>query len=204
VRYEHNFIDQSNKPHKGEDTMNIHHIIGMTLMLALITGCSKTDTTTSSEPTTTTAQTASAPSGIPENLIVDAVEGEPISPTAAKASAAAGDTIVLTGNIAGRVEPFVDGRAMFNLVDTELPMCTYDHCPTPWDHCCETPKDVAAASATVQVVDAEGKTIKDSLNGKLQPGQTIVLSGTVKQKDDFSFVINADQISVLNTLQKPE
>ncbi|MFT5126665.1 MAG: hypothetical protein ACI8W8_000260 [Rhodothermales bacterium] len=167
--------------------MKIHHLLSLAVLAAIMTGCGKTEQGT--------AAPASS-GGIPETLIVSAITGEPMTPTAAKASAKAGDQIVLTGHIAGRAKPFVDGRAIFTLVDTALPLCD-EECGNPWDLCCEESSDIAAAAVTVQVVDADGNPLKQSLEGPLKPGQTIAVTGKVKQNDDNSFVINAEQIAVL-------
>lgn len=167
--------------------MKTRHILPLAILAAIVTGCGKTESAATPTP---------ASSIIPETLIVSTIEGAALAPIAAKTSAKAGDPIVLTGHIAGRAKPFVPGRAIFTLVDTKLPMCE-DECGAPWDLCCEETADIAAAAATVQVVDADGNPLKQSLEGPLKPGQAITVTGTVKQNDGTSFVINAEQIAVL-------
>ena len=169
--------------------MFTRHLLSLLLLAALATGCGNSD------PTTTTTEPAIPTSAVPEGLIVSAIDGEAVTPTAAKTSAKAGDQIVLSGHIAGRAKPFVDGRAIFTLVDTKLPVCT-DGCGTPWDLCCEETDDIAAAAATVQVVDGDGNPLKQSLEGPLKPGQVITVTGKVKQNDGGTFIVNAEQIAV--------
>ena len=167
--------------------MKIRHLLALAVLAAIVTGCGKKESAATPMP---------AVSLIPEALIVSSIAGTAVTPTAAKITAKAGDAIVLTGHIAGRAQPFVAGRAIFTLVDTKLPQCT-DGCSAPWDLCCEEAADIPAAAATVQVVDAEGNPLKQSLEGPLKPGQTIAVSGKVKQNDGIIFVISADQIAVL-------
>ena len=44
-----------------------------------------------------------------------------------KGGAAVGDDVVIRGRIGGRVEPFVQGRAIFMLADTRMPTCAQRH-----------------------------------------------------------------------------
>lgn len=88
------------------------------------------------------------------------VENEPagaVGVGAARESAKDDETIVVVGRIGGSTDPFIDGIAVFTIVDPKLAHCADDEgCPTPWDYCC-TPRDqITANSATVQLVDANG------------------------------------------------
>ena len=58
-----------------------------------------------------------------------------------------GDDIVVVGRIGGSIDPWVEGRAAFSIVDRSLKACSDDKedgepcsCKTPWDYCCETDK----------------------------------------------------------------
>ena len=45
-------------------------------------------------------------------------------------------------------------------MDLSIPHCGEnpdDACRMPWDYCCETPETIAANSATIQIVDADGQ-----------------------------------------------
>ncbi len=163
------------------------------LVAALASGCGKTPSADSaSRPENTAAQ-------LPATLMVASVDGEPISLLQAKQAAKAGEPVLLTGHIGGRPKPFVQGRSMFTLVDSSLPACT-DGCATAWDLCCESPADITAAAATIQVVDDAGRPLAVSLEGPglLAPGQRVAVAGTVHQRDDATFVVNAERIAILD------
>lgn len=70
--------------------------------------------------------------------------------------------------VRGEVMDFVDGFAAFTLADLELMSCADmddpDHCPTPWDFCCEDPDQLARGIATVEF-HAEGQPLKGSVKG---------------------------------------
>ncbi len=103
--------------------------------------------------------------------------------TKAKATAAEGDRIVMRGRIGGRAHPITEGSPVFTLVDLSLPYCgqeVEDGCPVPWDYCCESPEIIAANSATVQIVDADGRPITQDLKRQgLKPLDELVVIGDV-------------------------
>lgn len=80
-----------------------------------------------------------------------------------------GREIVVSGEIMGRSEPFIDGRAMVVLGDpTKITPCNRipgDLCPTPWDNCCDDPDVLKKSVATIQFLDEEGKVLKTGLKG---------------------------------------
>ncbi|UCG33811.1 MAG: hypothetical protein JSU68_04080 [Phycisphaerales bacterium] len=120
-----------------------------------------------------------------------------------KDNAAVGDRVVLRGRIGGRVEPFVDGRAMFMLADGRMPTCNERHgdgCRTPWDYCCEPKADLLARTATIQLADASGRPLKRTVKGVegLVPTAEIVVTGKVSQRDDGDvMVVDASGIYVV-------
>ncbi|MBK6940509.1 MAG: hypothetical protein IPH13_09960 [Planctomycetes bacterium] len=69
--------------------------------------------------------------------------------------------------VRGRVKDFVDGAAVFTLIDASLKACGEDgedDCKTPWDYCCHDPAEIAKATVTVEL--REGATpIATSLDG---------------------------------------
>lgn len=80
----------------------------------------------------------------------------------ARASAGAAELTVR-----GRVKDFVDGAAVFTLIDASLKACGEDgedDCKTPWDYCCHDPAAVAKASVTVELRDG-ALPIATSLDG---------------------------------------
>ncbi|MGP1345362.1 MAG: hypothetical protein ACTS3F_01665 [Phycisphaerales bacterium] len=101
---------------------------------------------------------------------------------AAKDSAKEGDSLILRGRIGGRMEPISDESPVFTIVDLSLPHCgekAHDSCPSPWDYCCDTPETITAHSATVQLVDAEGRTIDTGAGLALDPLDEVIVVGTV-------------------------
>ncbi|MBK1830827.1 hypothetical protein JIN77_08830 [Verrucomicrobiaceae bacterium R5-34] len=84
-------------------------------------------------------------------------------------SAKEGDQVVVSGKIIGGATPFVAGRAMMILGDpTKLTSCDLhegDQCTTPWDVCCDDPDVIKQSIVTVQVLDEEGKPLKEGLKG---------------------------------------
>lgn len=169
-------------------------VVSMLAALGAVAACER------SEPA------ASAPSSsggvtIPAGLFAAAPEGEAVSVLEAKASSSQGDKVLVRGRIGGSAAPFVDGRAMFTIVDASMLACSDtpgDGCKTPWDYCCEQPADIARHAATVQVTGADDSVLRASLKGQggLRELSTVVVRGTVAQIDDGVLVIDADTISV--------
>jgi len=143
-----------------------------------------------------------AASALPAGLILTEAPKDPQDIVAAKQSAKRGDEIVVRGRIGGRREPFVENRAIFQLVDSSLPTCAdnpADSCPTPWDYCCEPKEQVTAKSITVQITGPDGKPLQTDVKGQggLAPMAKIILRGKVEQKaDENVMVVRADGIYV--------
>ncbi|HYO07905.1 MAG TPA: hypothetical protein VER17_02960 [Tepidisphaeraceae bacterium] len=138
---------------------------------------------------------------LPPSLFAQSAPADAKDVAAAKSSAKAGDAIVLRGKIGGSAEPLAANRALMTITDLSLPTCSDipgDKCKTPWDSCCEPADDVAAKSATVQVVGADGRPLKASLNGAhgIAPGKKVVVQGKVKSAADNTLVVDATQIAV--------
>jgi hypothetical protein len=136
---------------------------------ALLTGCG--------ESSTSTAATSDAPW-----VLASAPDGA-MSVTEAKAEMNVGDTIILRARIGGSRTPISDASAVFTVMDLAIPHCgenPNDACPMPWDYCCETPETITANAATVQVVDASGTPIGDSVSVYgFAPLDEIIVVGTV-------------------------
>lgn len=119
-----------------------------------------------------------------------------------KASAKAGDRVVIRGRIGGSKTPFVEGRAVFTLMGPGLKACSdnaEDKCKTPWDYCCETPESIAKHSAMIQVVDAAGNPLRVDFKGNngLKELSEVVIEGSVKQATDKILVINATGLFIV-------
>jgi hypothetical protein len=138
---------------------------------------------------------------LPADLIATTQPADAKDLAAVKASAKAGDAIVIRGRVGGTESPLAENRAIMTIIDPSVPTCDktpMDTCKTPWDSCCE-PADVRTAkSATVQVVGSDGKPIKASLKGVggIAPSKQVVVAGTAKPAGD-ALVVEARQIYVL-------
>lgn len=142
------------------------------------------------------ASTASAV--IPASYFVETAPTDAKGIVDVKNAAKAGDQVVMQGRIAGREDPFTAGQASFLMTDMALAVCE-DGCETPWDHCCDDAKEIAAHAATVQLVDDKGVVIKAPANGVhgLAPNAELVVVGTVKSLDDAgNMVVDAKQVYV--------
>jgi hypothetical protein len=102
-----------------------------------------------------------------------------------RASAKPGDEITLKGRIMGNSKPFVEGRAAFVLADTSiLSACNDtpgDACATPWDSCCNSPEEKKKGTATIQIVGADGRVLKESMEdaGGLKKLAHVTVTGKV-------------------------
>ncbi|WFB36112.1 hypothetical protein P3T73_18320 [Kiritimatiellota bacterium B12222] len=121
------------------------------------------------------------------------------------AAAKPGDEVVFEAKVMGSKTPFVEGRALMvvgdesHLVSCDL-MEEEGHCETPWDVCCATREDLLSGSATVQVVDENGKVLSADLRGVhgLQELSRVRVSGVVSAlSSPQALLINATAIEVL-------
>lgn len=120
-----------------------------------------------------------------------------------RTSAKPGDEITLTGRIMGNSKPFVEGRAAFIIADTGiLTACSDkpgDNCDTPWDACCNTKEEKKIALATIQIVDAEGRVLKEEIedqSGLKKLGNVTVTGKVAEGSSADSLVVNATAIRV--------
>ena len=141
---------------------------------------------------------------LPSNLFLEK-EPEGAKPVeAVKASAKAGDKVIIRGRIGGSASPFVDGRAVFTLMGPGVKACSdnpEEGCKTPWDYCCETPDTIARHSATILVADAAGNPLRVGLKGAngLKELSEVVVQGTVKEAKDKILIINATGLFVVGS-----
>ena len=116
-----------------------------------------------------------------------------------------GDKLLIKGRVMGSVSPFVEGRAAFVLGDEELlTACSDkgdDDCKTPWDTCCDKKEDFRDGTATIQVVDADGRVLKEGVEGVegLEKLSRVVIEGVVAEgSGPENLVINATGIQVVD------
>lgn len=172
--------------------------VSLVACLGLLGGCEKKSGSGGASSSPGTA--AGAPvGGLPSELFLASAPEGAVEVKAAKAGMKRGDRVVMRGRIGGSVEPFVQGRAIFTLMDNALPPCD-DHCDVPWDYCCEDRKDILASAATVRVNDGEGRPLRVSLKGVsgLTELAEVVVVGTVAERDDAgNFVVDASGFYII-------
>lgn len=138
-------------------------------------------------------------------VLTAAPAGDVKSIVAARAAAKPGDEVTLTGRIMGNASPFVAGRAAFILADPAvLAACNDkpgDECDTPWDSCCNTPEEKKKGTATIQIVGADGRVLKESLEGTggLAKLATVTVTGKVAPGSTADLLmVNATAIKASN------
>jgi len=163
--------------------------------IAMFIGCSGAD------PALDAANTKSLPDG----LMLDKAPADTPPLHKARSEAKKGAPVAFTGYIGGRVEPFTEGRAIFLVADTTkaLACAGDDHCKTPWDACCTPSDQIAANSATVQVVDESGQMLPIGLKGRngLEPGASVTVVGTVREVNENVFIVDATGLAVQDSTQ---
>ena len=194
-------------------------LIPLAISLVLLAACggdkpSESSTaapeTGGSEAVSNSNSEAPASNGLPAGLFLASAPADPQNITAVKGKVAPGDAITLRGRIGGRGKPIVAGKAAFTIADgTAIAACDVrpdDMCSEPWDYCCEEPAAKLAATASVQVLDANGKVLDADLNGTndIAPGVHVVVSGTVAEgSNETVLLVNASGIYV-DTAAKPD
>jgi len=110
------------------------------------------------------------------------------------------EDVVLIGRIGGGLNPWVEGRAAFQVVDPSLIACSDEtedgetcSCTTPWDYCCETDK-LPGAMALVQFVETDGSNVKIDARKifDLKELQTVIVKGKAKRDDAGNLTVLAD------------
>ena len=149
----------------------------------------------------TTAPPATA-SKLDDIVLTDHPE-DAITITEARKNPTPGTKVVMSGKVLGNIRPLVESRALVTLGDpNKLISCDLvpgDDCPTPWDVCCADPDVVDASTAVVQVLDEEGKLIREGLRGLagLKELSLLVVVGEVADASNAeNFLVNATGIHV--------
>jgi hypothetical protein len=111
-----------------------------------------------------------------------------------------GDEVVLVGRIGGDINPWVEGRAAFSLVDLSAKACSDipgDNCPTPWDYCCETDK-LVKGKILIKFVGSDGKPVATDARELLGVKEldTLVVQGQAQRDDSGNLTILASNIFV--------
>lgn len=170
--------------------------LAVLITATIIIGCNNGE---SSKPA---AATSVPKDGIPPALFATTVPENAQNIKDARESARKGAEIVLVGRVGGSKDAFVDGRAIFTLVDTRLKSCKdgseMDWCKTPWDYCCEPRDELTANMASIEVLGTDGKPLRASLQGVggLQPLSVVTVSGRVVDIAGGNLVVDAKSIHV--------
>lgn len=167
-------------------TQRLAWVAPLALAAALV-ACKKQESGASSASSSNgaTGAGAGASASLPAGFVLAAAPVGEASPVAAvKASAKEGDAVTIRGVIGGGAEPMAKERALFTIVDPAVPSCAAmeeDHCPTPWDYCCEDSKSLVANSATVQVLGADGRPLALDLAQieGVRPLSEVIVTGVV-------------------------
>lgn len=165
--------------------------LAMALAFALVS-CgeeeTKESTATSSEDTFLTS------------VFLDSAPDGAVSVVEARKNITPGETITVSGRVAGAKKPFADQYATLVLADDSLETCERipgDACETPWDACCVEQDTIAASRITVQVVGEDGRPVGTSLKGVngLKELDSLVVTGTVAEgSSEENLILNATGI----------
>ena len=165
------------------------------LTLVLFSSCKKTEPL----PEDTSASPL-------ESFLLAEEPTEAISVADAFANPTPGTEIVVTGEVMGRMEPFIENRAMLVLGDpTQITPCNRNHddaCTTPWDVCCDDPEMIKKSTATIQILGEDGRPLKEGLKGLggMQELTTLTVVGEIAEgSNPENLLINANGIYVGET-----
>ena len=169
----------------------------LALTLLLFVGCSESATTESAPEASGTAATTSVDGSM---FIADAEPAAAVDVITTRVDSKDGDDVVVVGRIGGDVNPWVDGMAVFRLVDESLRPCNEmpgDKCPVPWDYCCETDK-LPTGMVLVKFNGEDGRPLaagaKELFNVKEL--DTVVIEGKVKKDEAGNVTVLASRMFV--------
>lgn len=177
--------------------MKIRYLIHLALLGAfsafLLSGCGKSDETPA-DPT------ASADGANPakEALLAERPAATVALATALKAGSE-GVEVTVEGRVGGTLDPITEGFAAFVLADEAIWFCDEgeeDHCPTPWDACCENPETVKALRVLVQFADEDGYPLRGDFLKELglAPNQTVAVTGQLATDAQGNRQLTARQV----------
>jgi len=165
-------------------------ILAVCVLAALVVGCGQK----------TPEQAASVP--LPPQFVNAAPEGE-ATPIPEARKLEPGTEVVLKGRVMGVREPFAKERALFVLGDegtiTPCNAVAEDHCPTPWDACCDPVAVRSAGSASIQLLGDNGNVLPIGLKGVggLQELSKVTVAGKVAPGSMAeAFVVTASAVFV--------
>lgn len=158
-------------------------------LLPLLSACGK-ESAAPQAPTNTSIV-------LPASLRLDSAPTPAIGVLEARANAADGSEVILTG----RAKDFVATRAVFTMADMSLKSCADPedkmNCETPWDYCCEDPKRLSQGTVAVELRDGD-KLAMGSAQGwnGLDHLREVVVRGTLKKDDKGNLTVIAKGVYV--------
>lgn len=182
-----------------KNTQSIRHIAGLAALTLFAAGCGKAPAPQAA------ASAETAPAALASVFHPVAITGAVKPIPELRTQVSPGDTVILEAKVMGTETPFVEQRALFVVGDeATLTSCDLrgedDHCETPWDNCCDDPDAVRAGTATIQIVDADGKVLKHTIRGVngLKELSRVRIEGVVApQSTRDALIINATGIELL-------
>ena len=173
----------------------IHLALLSALSAVFLSGCGKSE-----EAPVEPSASGSADVGNParEALLAERPVGTVALATALNAGLE-GVEVTVEGRVGGTLDPITDGFAAFVLADEAIWFCDEgedDHCPTPWDACCENPETVKSLRILVQFPDEEGYPLRGHLLKELglAPNQTVAVTGQMATDAQGNRLLNARQL----------
>ena len=159
------------------------------------------------ESSTTTASTggSNGPAIDGSRFLLTVEPAESATVIEARKQSKDGEEVVLVGRIGGSVNPWVEGRAAFTIVDPTLKACSDipgDECTIPWDYCCETHK-LPGATALVTFAGEDGRPLKADARDllSLKELQTVVVRGKAERDEAGNLTVLATGLFVRETTQ---
>lgn len=170
------------------------------LLLSLVSGLLAFPGCTQESSTTSTSSTSAASADGSKYLLNEEPDGAQDVIKVRKA-ARDGDDVVIVGRIGGRLNPWIENRAAFFIVDGSLKACSDiegDNCKTPWDYCCETSKRKTSSSVLVKVVDESGDVVKTDAKQLLMVKElsTVIVTGKANRNDAGNLTVLATGVYV--------
>lgn len=162
---------------------------------AMAIGCGQTHTGTVPQA----SQSSAAPSAAGKEILLaeEPADAKPVAD--ARETAEDGAEVTVLGRIGGGMNPWVEGRAAFTIVDPKLEYCQPgEGCPTPWDYCCKTDQ-LPGNRAMIKVVNSAGETVGEDARKLLgvKELQTVVVKGKAKRDEAGNLTVLAERVFVM-------
>lgn len=171
-------------------------LVGTVLALgAFVVGCGQAPTASAPQA----SQVSPVPSAAGKEILLteEPTDAKPVAD--AREGAEDGAEVTVLGRIGGGVNPWVEGRAAFTIVDPKVEYCQPgEGCPTPWDYCCKTDQ-LPGNRAMIKVVNSAGETVEEDARKLLgvKELQTVVVKGKAKRDEAGNLTVLAERVFVM-------